>query len=174
MIDSISLHVIVTAGLESKPKLSELQRLVKLHLAKRWEELGTALGLADEDDGEQLDKIQENRNGDSSMCFNDTMKLWLRRSSASSHQPTWATLIEAIKSIEGLQAIGAQIEAQLISSRKKVHQHSSLPEACTCVNVDSWSPFVATSKGKIVLGGQFTLINSQLCFVSDGVESMGK
>ena len=104
------------AGLESKPKLSKLQSLVKPHLAKRWEELGTALGLADEDDGEQLDKIQENRKGDSSMCFNDTMKLWLR--SAPSHQLTWAALIEAIKNIEGLEAVGAQIEAQLISSRK--------------------------------------------------------
>ena len=130
-IDTIPLYAMI-AGLESKPKMSELHRLVKPHMAKRWEELGTALGLADEDDGEQLDKIQENRNGDSSMCFNDTMKLWLRRSSsAPSHQVTWATLIEAIKSIEGLQAIGTQIEAQLISSRKKVHQHSSSPEACT-------------------------------------------
>ena len=97
--------------------LSELQRLVKPRVAKRWEELGTALRLADEDDGEQLDKIQENRSGDSGMCFNDTMKLWLR--SAPSHQLTWATLIEAIKSIEGLGAVGAQIEAQLISSGKQ-------------------------------------------------------
>ena len=47
------------AGLESKPKLSKLQSLVKPHLAKRWEELGTALGLADEDGGEQLDRIRE-------------------------------------------------------------------------------------------------------------------
>ena len=104
-------------GLESKPKLSELQSLVKPHLAKRWEELGTALGLADKDDGEQFDKIQESRSGDSGMCFNDTMKLWLR--SAPSRQLTWATLIEAIKSIEGLEAVGAQIEAQLISCRKQ-------------------------------------------------------
>ena len=88
---------------------------MKPHVAKKWEELGTALGLADEDDGEQLDKIQENRNGDSGMCYNDTMKLWLR--SAPLHQATWARLIEAIKSIEGLEAVGARIEAQLISSR---------------------------------------------------------
>ena len=91
---------------------------MKPHLARRWEELGTALGLADEDDGEQLDKIQENRNGESGMCFNDTMKLWLR--SAPSHQLTWAMLIKAIKSIEGMEAVGAQIEAQVISSGKQV------------------------------------------------------
>ena len=89
---------------------------MKPHLAKRWEELGTALGLADKDDGEQLDKIQESCGGSSGMCFNDAMKLWLR--SAPSHKLTWATLIEAIKSIEGLEAAGAQIEAQLITSGK--------------------------------------------------------
>jgi hypothetical protein len=105
----------IHTGLESKPKLSKLQSLVKPHLARRWEELGTALGLADEDDGQQLDTIQESRNGDSSMCFNDTMKLWLR--SATSEQPvTWAALIEAIKSIEGLEPVAAQIEAQLRTS----------------------------------------------------------
>ena len=103
----VIVSIFVHAGLESKPKLSELQRLVKPLLAKRWEELGTALGLADEDDGEQLDKIQENRNGDCGMCFNDTMKLWLR--STPSHQLTWATLIEAVKSIEGLETVGAQL-----------------------------------------------------------------
>lgn len=88
---------------------------MKPHLAKRWEELGTALGLADEDDGEQLDKIQASRSGDSSMCFNDTMKLWLR--SAASNQPvTWSALIEAIKTMEGLERVAAQIEAQLMTS----------------------------------------------------------
>ena len=97
--------------------MSRLQSLVKPHLAKRWEELGTALGLADKDDGEQLDKIQASRSGDSSMCFNDTMKVWLR--SVPSGQPvTWATLIEAIKSIEGLEPVAAQIEAKLMTSCK--------------------------------------------------------
>ena len=88
---------------------------MKPHLARRWEELGTALGLADKDDGEQLDKIQASRSGDSSMCFNDTMKLWLR--SAASNQPvTWSALIEAIKTMEGLERVAAQIEAQLMTS----------------------------------------------------------
>ena len=92
---------------------------MKPHVANRWEELGTALGLADDDDGVQLDKIQESRNGDSGMCFNDAMKLWLR--SGSSSQVTWATLIKAIKSIEELGAVGAQIEAQLITSAAGKH-----------------------------------------------------
>ena len=107
--------MIIHAGLESKPKPSELQRLVKPHLAKRWEELGTALGLADEDDGKRLDEIRASRSGDSSMCFHDTMKLWLR--SAPSEQPvTWSALIEAIKTMEGLEPVAAQIVAQLITT----------------------------------------------------------
>ena len=82
---------------------------------KRWEELGTALGLADEDDGKRLDEIRASRSGDSSMCFHDTMKLWLR--SAPSEQPvTWSALIEAIKTMEGLEPVAAQIVAQLIDS----------------------------------------------------------
>jgi hypothetical protein len=52
------------------------------------------------------------------MCFNDTMKLWLR-SAASAQPATWATLIQAIKSIEGLEPFAAEIEAQLITSRKQ-------------------------------------------------------
>ena len=77
--------------------------------------MGTALGLANDDDGEQLDRIQENRNGDCGMCFNDTMMLWLR-SNSPSYPVTWATLINAIKSIEGLEAAGAQIEAHVLST----------------------------------------------------------
>lgn len=110
------VHIILT-GLETKPKLSQLQVLVKPHVASRWEEVGTALGVADDDDGEQLDRIHENRNGDCGMCFNDTMKLWLR-SGSPSFPVTWATLIKAIKSVGGLEAVGAQIEAQLLTTSK--------------------------------------------------------
>ena len=102
-------------GLESRPKLSELQRIVKTLVASKWEEVGTALQLADHDDGEELDRIREKRNGDPGMCFNDMMKLWLRSGTA---ETTWAALIKAVKSIEGLEAAGAQIEAQLLSSSK--------------------------------------------------------
>ena len=106
------------AELNTKPKLSELQRIVKPLVASRWEEVGTALQLADDDDGEKLDRIQERRNGDPGMCFNDTMKLWLRAGGTSLSEVTWAVLIESIKSIEGLEAAGDKIEAQLISSGK--------------------------------------------------------
>ena len=123
------IHVLVTwatdlfafvldaAGLETKPKLSDIQRLVKPLVASQWEEVGTALRLADDDDGEQLDLIQEKRIGDCGMCFNDMMKMWLRRSGTShSSDVTWATLIKAVKSIDGLEDAGARIEAQLFSS----------------------------------------------------------
>lgn len=88
---------------------------MKPHVSKRWEELGTALGLADDDYGAKLDEIRERRDGDDGMCFNDTMKLWLRAAAPMS-EVAWATLINAIKSIDGLEAAGSQIEARLISS----------------------------------------------------------
>ena len=51
------------------------------------------------------------------MCFNDAMMLWLR-SNSPLYPVTWATLIYAIKSIEGLKAAGTQIEAQVLSTGK--------------------------------------------------------
>ena len=43
---------------DRRPKPIELQRYVKLFAASGWEELGTALGLADEDDGQLLNEIE--------------------------------------------------------------------------------------------------------------------
>ena len=104
--------------METKPKLSDLQHIVKPLVATQWEEVGIALYLADNDDGEQLDRVRENRSGESSMCFNDTMKLWLR---SGVPEVTWAALIKAIKSIDGLKGSGAKIEAQLLSSSKQIN-----------------------------------------------------
>ena len=89
--------------------------MVKPQVASKWEELGTALQLGDDDDGLELDRIQEKRNGDPGLCFNDLMKLWLRSGTA---QITWGALIKAVKGIDGLEAAGAQIEAQFYSSGK--------------------------------------------------------
>ena len=101
-------------ALETKPELSQLQLLVKPHVVTRWEKLGVSLGLADGDEGQLLDNIRENRNDDCGMCFDDTVKLWLH--SEPSHQVTWATLIEVIKRMDDLEAVGAQIEAEVLST----------------------------------------------------------
>ena len=106
-----------TAGLESKPKLSELQKYVRPTIAERWEEVGVALGLADDDDGVQLDNIKEEKKGDSSQCFNEAMKLWLRSSSDLS-PCTWAILIAAIKSVAGLESAAEQIKTQILTASK--------------------------------------------------------
>ena len=43
--------------------MSELQKYVRSHrnLVERWEDISVALGLGDHDDGEQLDKIAEEK-----------------------------------------------------------------------------------------------------------------
>ena len=105
------------------PKLSELHRYVKTHskVTEKWEEIGYALGLADEDDGEALDKIREDRRGDPGLCFNDTMRMWQRccksNIAVSSQQCTWLSLLTAIKSIHELKGLGAEIETEILISK---------------------------------------------------------
>ena len=60
-----------------KPKLSDVQCYVKPFAASQWEELGTALGLADDDDGD-LSKIENKRSGNEEKCFMDVVTAWLR------------------------------------------------------------------------------------------------
>ena len=59
-----------------------------------------------------MDEIKEEKKGEPNSCFNEIMKLWLRSSSLC----TWSTLIAAIKSVPGLEAIGAQIESQILAT----------------------------------------------------------
>ena len=80
-------------------------------------DVGYALCLADSDDGEQMDKIKEEKKGDPNSCFNETMKLWLR----SGLSCTWTTLIAAIKTVGGLEATGAQIEARILAASKHIN-----------------------------------------------------
>ncbi len=79
--------------------------------------MGYALCLADSDDGERMDKIKEEKQGDPNSCFNEIMKVWLRSSASC----TWATLIAAIKTIGGLEATGAQIETQILAASKQIN-----------------------------------------------------
>ena len=107
-----------SAGLETKPKLSELQKYVRpmTSVVDKWEDVGLALGLGDDDDGEQLDKIRD-KNGDSGSCFIETMKIWLRSGPSSR---TWATLITAMKNVDGLETAGEQIKARILSASKPI------------------------------------------------------
>ena len=89
--------------------------------------MGIALGLADEDDGEGLDKIREDRRGDPGLCFNETVKMWQRRCGSSlavsSQQRTWLTLLSAIKNIHELRAIGEEIEARILADSKQINNN---------------------------------------------------
>ena len=103
----VSTYTLLITGLEAKPKLSELQKYVRPVAAEKWEDVGIALGLADDDDGNQFDIIKEEKKGDSNQCFNELMKLWLR----SGAPCTWATLIAAMRSVTGLEYAAKQILA---------------------------------------------------------------
>ena len=101
--------------------MSDLQKYVRPSVAVKWEELGTALGLSDDDDGETLDKIRNDKNGDNNPCFNEAMKLWLRSGAipgTSCLACTWSNLFDAIKSIPDLEDCVAPIQAQLLASSK--------------------------------------------------------
>ena len=50
-----------------------------------------ALGLADEDDGELLSKIESKRSGNEEKCFMDVVTAWLRGTGVS--PKTWGTLL---------------------------------------------------------------------------------
>ena len=109
--------------------MSELLKYVRSHsdVVERWEDIAVALGLGDHDDGEQLDKIKEDKKGDCNQCFNEAMKLWLRGAGLSAPQAAqtsnhcnWSTLIEAIKSFDDLKETGALIEKQLLASGKQL------------------------------------------------------
>ena len=114
MVPRLTLLInILSSGL--KPKLSEVQKYVRPHVAERWEDVGYALCLADSDDGKRMDEIKEEKKGEANSCFNEIMKLWLRSGSSC----TWSTLIAAIKSVWGLEAVGAQIEAQILAKSKQ-------------------------------------------------------
>ena len=104
-------------GLDEKPKLSELQKYVRPVAAEKWEDVGIALGLADDDDGMQLDNIKEEEKGNSNQCFNKLMKLWLRSGADNSHC-TWAALFTALKNVAGLENTAEQIEKQILTTSK--------------------------------------------------------
>ena len=86
-----------------KPKLSDVQRYVKPFAASQWEELGTALGLADEDDGELLSNIESKRSGNEEKCFMDVVTAWLRGTGVL--PKTWGTLLHCLQETEIHEAV---------------------------------------------------------------------
>ena len=76
---------------------------MKPFAASQWEELGTALGLADEDDGELLSNIESKRSGNEEKCFMDVVTAWLRGTGVS--PKTWGTLLHCLEETEMYQAV---------------------------------------------------------------------
>ena len=108
-----------------KPKLSDVQRYVKPFAASQWEELGTALGLADEDDGELLSKIESKRSGNEEKCFMDMVTAWLRGNGVS--PKTWGTLLRCLEETEIHEAVRS-IQENILKCKLEVRIIS--PVAC--------------------------------------------
>ena len=85
------------AGAQVKPKLSELQRYIGPHAADHWEELSIVLELGDEDDGQLLEDIKTQQNGDPNKCFMKAMRVWLK---GTGRQPaSWEVLYSALQEV---------------------------------------------------------------------------
>ena len=86
-----------------RPKLSELQRYVKPFAASQWEELGIALGLADEDNGQLLSEIESKKGENEGKCFMEVVTVWLKKTGKS--PKTWETLLQCLAEIEMHDAV---------------------------------------------------------------------
>jgi len=65
--------------------------------------LGTALGLADEDDGQLLSEIETRKGGNEGKCFMEVVNVWLRGSGVG--PKTWGTLLHCLKETEMHEAV---------------------------------------------------------------------
>ena len=93
-----------------RAKLSELLKYVKPYAAGKWEEIGIALELFDDDiDGEILADIK--RSGDQTQCFIATMRLWLKTKLS---EATWEALLVCLRDIPGLQKAVESIEDNIL------------------------------------------------------------
>ncbi len=84
-------------------KLSELRTVVVTDgaVCSGWEDVGMAVGLADDDDGEYLDTLAE-KYADNEKCFLEVLKKWLRASKekdASVKPATWRHLLNVLKDL---------------------------------------------------------------------------
>jgi len=65
--------------------------------------LGTALGLADENDGQMLSEIETRKGGNEGKCFMEVVNVWLRGSGVG--PKTWGTLLLCLKETEMHEAV---------------------------------------------------------------------
>ena len=94
---------------------------MKPFAASQWEELGTALGLADEDDGELLSNIESKRSGNEEKCFMDMVTAWLRGTGVL--PKTWGTLLRCLQETELHEAVRS-IQENILKCKLEVRIRS--------------------------------------------------
>ena len=76
---------------------------MKPFAASQWEELGIALGLADEDNGQLLSEIESKKGENEGKCFMEVVTVWLKGTGKS--PKTWETLLQCLAEIEMHDAV---------------------------------------------------------------------
>lgn len=93
---------------DEQPFLSDLLTLVVTDpvACSKWETVGMALGLADDDDGSYLEELAE-EDHDPVKCFIKVLKKWLRDSKTKPHvkAATWGCLLTILKLLEIRDAV---------------------------------------------------------------------
>ena len=92
--------------------------------------MGTALGLADEDDGQLLNEIENKKGGNEGKCFMEVVNIWLRGAGVA--PKTWGTLLHCLKEIDMHDAVGS-IQENILHCKV----NSKMP-ACTLPHSPCW------------------------------------
>ena len=84
--------------------------------------MGTALGLADEDDGQLLSEIETRKGGNEGKCFMEVVNVWLRGSGVG--PKTWGTLLHCLKETEMNEAVRSIQENILHCKLNNYHRYT--------------------------------------------------
>ena len=89
--------------------------------------MGTALGLADEDDGKLLNEIENKKGGNEGKCFMEVVTVWLR--GAGVRPKTWGTLLGCLEEIEMHEVIKSIrenfLQCKADAAKRNVFIHNS-------------------------------------------------
>ena len=96
-------------GSMSKPKLDDLNKLVRPKVAKKWQDLGIELLSAVENGVAKLDIIRDNYPKDAEACCTEMFKYWLDNADDAS----WNKLVAAVEAI-GYKVLAKELKGMYV------------------------------------------------------------
>lgn len=87
--------------IDEKPVLSELRTIVVPIASFKWEDVGIALGLADDEEDDCYLEDLAKKHEDNTKRLTEVFKKWLRDSKVKDHvkRPTWRHLLNVLKDL---------------------------------------------------------------------------